>query len=106
MSNQALNAAATAANNTADKAKASAAKPGKASAKPGNENDDEHEEIAADGTVKVYILDYDGKPADESPYTRFSLARKAVKSLIDDGKTVSMRTARAKVSKQVSVTLA
>lgn len=104
MSNQALQSAAA----TADKANATAkANKGRASAKPGNENDDDDDNTpAADGTVKVYILDYEGKPADESPYTRFSLARKAVKALIDDGKTVSMRTARAKVQKQVTVSLA
>lgn len=91
MSTQALQNAA----NAADKAKANAA-----------DDDEENNTPAADGTVKVYILEYEGKPADEPPYTRFSLARKAVKTLIDDGKTVAMRTARAKVSKQVSVSLA
>lgn len=102
MSTQALQNAA----NAADKAKANAAKPNKASAKPAADDDEENNTPAADGTVKVYILEYEGKPADEPPYTRFSLARKAVKTLIDDGKTVAMRTARAKVSKQVSVSLA
>lgn len=131
MSNQALNAAAA----NADKAKANKPAASKAqganaekanenadlnaanangatganAGNTGDENDDENDDDtapAADGTQKVYVLSGEGLPANLAPFTRFSLAKKALKAQIDKGHAVTMRTARAKVSKQVSVTLA
>lgn len=73
----------------------------------GDENDDEEDNApAADGTQKVYVLTGAGLPANLAPFTRFSAARKVLKAAIDAGHAVTMETKRAKITKQVSVTLA
>ncbi|MGB5859060.1 MAG: hypothetical protein WBH52_11625 [Pseudomonas aeruginosa] len=126
MSNQALNAAAKTASKkaeskpqgaNAEKANAAAdlqgandtgaqgANAGNAGVTDDDENDDDNAP-AADGTQKVYVLTGAGLPANLAPFTRFSAARKVLKAAIDAGHAVTMETKRAKVTKQVSVTLA